>query len=197
MERHTYLPLKQAVIGDARCEVADAGRTRRVSATSPAVDVMTDLRLVAAATIDPDTLLPDANQAMVLRGVRSLFVVDGERMMLGLITATDLLGEKPVQLAAQRGTVPAELSVRDVMTPRDRVEALDIDDVVRAEVGHVVATLARAGRQHMLVVQREAGDRISVRGLFSASQIARQLGIPMPAGTIASTFAEIEAALAA
>ncbi len=197
MERHNYLPLKQATIGDTRCEVADAGRTRRVKATSPAVDVMTDLRLVAAATIEPDTLLPEANQAMVLRGVRSLFVVDGERTMLGLITATDLLGEKPIQLAAQRGTVPAELSVRDVMTPRDRVEALEIDDVVRAEVGHIVATLARAGRQHMLVIQHESGNRISVRGLFSASQIARQLGIAMPAGTIASTFAEIEAALAA
>ncbi|MCB1906778.1 MAG: CBS domain-containing protein [Rhodocyclaceae bacterium] len=197
MERESYAPLAQTKIGDANCEVVDAGRTRKVRSDSPAIDVMTDLRLIAAATIAPDTPLPDANQAMILRGVRSLFVVEGGRKLLGLITATDLLGEKPVQLAAQRGISTAELDVRDAMVPLDRVEAVDIDDVTRAEVGHVVATLARAGRQHMIVTERVAGGTLAIRGIFSSSQIARQLGIPMPSGTVASTFAEIEAALSA
>jgi hypothetical protein len=35
-----------------------------------------------------------------------------------------------------------------------------------------------------------------VRGLFSATQIARQLGVNIPASDIASTFSEIEARLA-
>ena len=196
MERQSYAPLTQSTIGDGKCDVIDAGRTRKVRSDSPAIDVMTDLRLVAAATIAPDTPLPDANQAMILRGVRSLFVVDSERRLLGLITATDLLGEMPVQLAAQRGISTAELDVRDAMVPIDRVEAVDIDDVTRAEVGHVVATLTRAGRQHLIVTERGSDGSLAVRGIFSSSQIARQLGIPMPSGTIASTFAEIEAALA-
>ena len=132
MERQSYAPLTQSTIGDGKCDVIDAGRTRKVRSDSPAIDVMTDLRLVAAATIAPDTPLPDANQAMILRGVRSLFVVDSERRLLGLITATDLLGEMPVQLAAQRGISTAELDVRDAMVPIDRVEAVDIDDVTRA-----------------------------------------------------------------
>jgi hypothetical protein len=35
-----------------------------------------------------------------------------------------------------------------------------------------------------------------VRGIFSASQIARQLGVSLPAGgEVALTFSEIEAAL--
>jgi hypothetical protein len=35
-----------------------------------------------------------------------------------------------------------------------------------------------------------------VRGIFSVSQLARQLGVPVPqAGEVARTFAEIEAAL--
>ncbi|MCB1957068.1 MAG: CBS domain-containing protein [Rhodocyclaceae bacterium] len=197
MQRDSYLPLPQSTIGEARCQVADAGRTERVTASSPAIDVMTDLKRVAAATIGPDTPLPDANQAMILRGVRSLFVVDGDRALLGVVTATDLLGEMPVQLAAQRGGIPADLSVRDVMTPIDRVEAVHLEDVMKAEVGHVAATLKRSGRQHLLVVQEDRDGTPMIRGLFSASQVARQLGVAMPTGLIASTFAEIEAALAA
>lgn len=197
MDRHSYAPLAQVTLGNARCEVIDAGRRSKVKADSAALEVMTDLRLVAAATIAPDTSLADANQAMILRGVRSLFVVDGERRMIGLITATDLLGEAPVKLCAERGVKPADLSVRDVMTSVSAVEAVDLNDVVRSEVGHIVATLKRSGRQHLMVTQREADGAVTVRGLFSASQIARQLGIPLHTSAIATTFAEIEAALAA
>jgi hypothetical protein len=34
-----------------------------------------------------------------------------------------------------------------------------------------------------------------IRGIFSASQIARQLGVPLQISELASTFAEIEQAL--
>jgi hypothetical protein len=55
----------------------------------------------------------------------------------------------------------------------------------------VLETLRRAGRQHALVV-----ERAMVRGIFSISQIARQLGVSVPAGgEVALTFSEIEAAL--
>jgi hypothetical protein len=70
----------------------------------------------------------------------------------------------------------------------------------------VLETLRRAGRQHALVVDHEvvaAGSplerpvrRAMVRGIFSVSQLARQLGLLLPqAGEVARTFAEIEAAL--
>jgi predicted transcriptional regulator len=40
---------------------------------------------------------------MIRRNVRSLFVVDVDNEILGLITATDLLGEKPLQHIQQYG----------------------------------------------------------------------------------------------
>ena len=41
---------------------------------------------------------------MIQRGVRLLLVVDQNRSVLGVITATDILGEKPMQVdrAARR-----------------------------------------------------------------------------------------------
>jgi hypothetical protein len=59
-------------------------------------------------------------------------------------------------------------------------------------VGHIVATHKAVGRQHLMVAE-DGGRR--VRGLFSASQVARQLGHELQTSEVAQSFADIEAAL--
>ena len=98
-------------------------------------------------------------------------------------------------VATGRGVHRDELTVADIMTPAAQVEVVALADVEGARVGHVLETLRRAGRQHALVVERQ--ERVMVRGILSLSQIARQLGLALPAGgEVARTFSEIEAALA-
>lgn len=168
----------------------------RARIDSPALAVMTDLRQIPAATIDLDAPLDAANRFMIRRGVRLLLVTDDARQVLGLITANDVLGEKPVKFALERGIRRTEIRVGDIMTPRERLEALLYADLVQAEVGHVVATLKHAGRQHALVIDEGGEDQVqAVRGIFSASQIARQLGEAVQTSEVAQTFAEIGAAL--
>ena len=167
----------------------------RVRIDSPALAVMTDLRQIPAATIDPDAPVDAAHRFMIRRGVRLLLVTDDEQHALGLITANDVLGEKPVQFALERGIKHTEIRVRDIMTPRERLEALLYSDVIQAEVGHIVATLKHAGRQHALVIDLCEGGVQIIRGIFSASQIARQLGVMIQTTEVAQTFAEIGAAL--
>lgn len=193
-----FEPLPQARLAGLHCEVAPTDATRKVTPASPAVEVMTDFTRVPAATIAGETLLDDANRAMMLRGVRLLLVADARHKVRGVISVADLLGERPVHVARERGLTLSDLSVSDVMTPLEKTEAVELGEVMRADVGHIVATLRRSGRQHLLVLEREEGGRGLVRGIFSASQIARQLGEPQPISTeIARTFAEIEAAIAA
>lgn len=164
----------------------------RVTPDSPALQVMTDLARVSPATIRPQAPLAGANQFMITRGVRLLLVVDERDSVLGLITATDLLGERPMQVATERSLRRDELSVADVMTPAAQVEVLALGDVEASRVGHVLETLRRLGRQHALV----ADDENTVCGIFSISQIARQLGVTLASGgSVARTFSEIEAAL--
>lgn len=167
-----------------------------VRVDSPAVEVMTDLKLVAAATIEADTHIDVANQAMIARGVRSLLVADHLGGIVGLVTARDILGERPMQIVRSRGVRHEDIRVCDIMTPRDDIEVLHIGDVLRADVGHVVETLRHSGRQHALVVDVDPlSGRQMVRGVFSASQVARQLGVPLHTTEVARTFAEIEAAI--
>jgi CBS domain-containing protein len=168
----------------------------RVRIDSPALAVMTDLRQISAATIDLEAPVDAANRFMIRRGVRLLLVSDDERQVLGLITSNDVLGEKPVQFALERGIKRQEIRVRDIMIPCERLDVLHYADLIHAEVGHIVATLQRAGRQHALVADMGVdGKTQTVRGIFSASQIARQLGVAIHTTEVARTFAEIGAAL--
>jgi len=119
--------------------------------------------------------------------------VDEHDAILGVITATDILGERPMQAAIGRGLRRDDLSVADVMTPAAQVEVIGLAEVEASRVGHVLETLRRLGRQHALVADADN----MVRGIFSISQIARQLGVTLPSGgEVARTFSEIEAALA-
>jgi CBS-domain-containing membrane protein len=165
----------------------------RLALESPAVEAMTDLRLVAASTIATDRTIEECKAIMVARAIRLLFVEDAQCRVLGVITATDLLGEKPVRFMHERSLRRHEILVSDLMTPASALEALDLQAVVHAQVGHIVATLKRAGRQHTFVTD-EGGRRIC--GLFSATHIARRLGIEVATHEVAASFAEIEAALA-
>jgi CBS domain-containing protein len=166
---------------------------------APATEVMTDLRRVGAVTIAPDASIDEANQAMIAHGVRALFALDEHRRVLGLVTATDLLGERPIQFAQAREIRRSEVVVRDIMTPADRLEVLDLREVERARVGDMVASLRLAGRQHALAVEATeapAPGQVIVRGIFSLTQIARRLGVAtQPTHDIARTFAEVEAAI--
>jgi hypothetical protein len=68
--------------------------------------------------------------------------------------------------------------------------------VQHANVGQVVASQKRSNRQHALVVTEGADGKQTVCGLFSITQIARQLGAQIQNFELAHTFAEIEAVIA-
>jgi CBS domain len=198
------LPIRELGPGAGFCSPQQP-RPERVTLESPALEVMTDLQRVSPATIRPQAPLEGANQFMISRGVRLLLVVDVHDVVLGVLTATDVLGEKALRVAAERGIKRSELTAGDLMTPAAAVEVIALAHVEGARVGHVLETLRRAGRQHALVVEEAPGAegasaraprRAMVRGIFSVSQLARQLGLLLPqAGEVARTFAEIEAAL--
>ena len=178
----------------------------RVTLESAALEVMTDLLRTSPATIRPQAPIEGANQFMISRGVRLLLVVDEHETVQGVVTATDVLGEKAMRVAMDRSMKRGELTVGDIMTPAARVEVLALADLEGTRVGHVLETLRRAGRQHVLVVDTEVippkrlidapVKRTMVRGIFSISQAARQLGVSLQSvGEVARTFSEIEAAL--
>jgi CBS domain-containing protein len=175
---------------------ADVTSDEPVTLDSPALAVMTDLTRVKAATTHPATSLRQAEQMMIYQGVRMLFVVTAMPLVEGLITTTDLDGDKRMRVVHERNLHYDELSVADVMTGLDSLDAVDYERIRTASVGNAVATLQRLGRNHLLVVEvATARTPRRVRGVVSRSQIERQLGSGIDVTPIASSFSEIERAL--
>ena len=190
---YSALPVRPAI---GRTRICGREQSRPdVELDSPALQVMTDLTKVPAAVVPPHETMQAAHDFMMQRGVRMLLVVDGDGHLAGLITATDILGEKPVELVHDRRMRHADITVADIMTPASELEAFDMHDVVAARVGQVVESLQQARRHHALVVQATIDGAGEVRGLFSLSQIARQLGTPLQLPQQAKSFAELEQAL--
>lgn len=134
---------------------------------SPAIFVMTDLRVAPAVTMDANAPLHEALKKRRQAGVRMPLVTDAGKTMLGPIAATDLQGEKSMRYLEPEGGHHDDIEVRHIMTPHERPEVLRMADALRAAVGDIVATLRRAGRQHALVVDEPpASPTEVVRGVF-------------------------------
>lgn len=168
----------------------------RVTSGSPAMLAMTDLRQQITFTVEANISIDAALQRMKSVGVRLLFVVNDNKEILGLITSTDILGEKPLKFHNELHQRYEEILVRDIMTPQSRLEVLNMEDVLRATVRDIVATLQYSGRRHALVLDHhDSTGKPAIRGIFSLAQIGRQLGQVIETTEVATTFAEVEMAL--
>ncbi|MDD4928583.1 MAG: CBS domain-containing protein [Gallionella sp.] len=162
----------------------------------PALSVMTDLTKVSVVSVRAKTSMDRANAKMIRYGVRMLLVLDDSEQVVGLLTASDVLGEKPMRFLQNMGGTHADIMVRDIMSTQRELSALKIDNVQEAKVGQIVASLKKSNRQHALVVTEGPDGKQTVCGLFSITQIARQLGAQVQSFELARTFEEIEAAIA-
>ncbi len=170
----------------------------RVDLDDPAHAVMTDLLQRPAITIKGDDSLSFAEKLMVRAGVRLLLVVDGQQELEGLLTYRDIHGERAMAAAAYEKISHDRLTVSQVMTRASHIETVALNAIEHAHVRDIVELLREHGRQHMLVT--EPGSRngaVTVRGIFSITQIGRQLGLRISASERVQSFAEIEKLIAA
>ncbi len=154
----------------------------------PAISALTDFNKVSLVVARPTLLLEVANSKMIRYGVRALIVLNSNDQVAGLLTASDILGEKPMRFLQSMCGTHADIMVRDVMTPQHELEVMKIEDVQNADIGQIVATLKKASRQHGLVVSDGPDGKQTVCGIFSLTQIGKLLGTPLD-----HVLAEIEA----
>ena len=174
---------------------SDETEAGSVSLKDSAEVVFTDFRHIRPFSISAAVNLEEVNEKMINCGVRLLFVADNDGSLQGLITYTDLYGEKPVRYIREHGGTRDEILAKDLMTPLTQLESLQQGDVVGASVGDIVETIKTAGRQHMLVNEMlEDGSQV-ITGLISSTHIEKLLGMKVELSARANTFADLERAL--
>lgn len=149
--------------------------TKQLDVNSPALEVFTDFKKHKPYVIDISTSAVDAEKLMMKAHVKMKIIVDQNDDFLGIVTLQELTGENIIKQVAT-GLSREEITVADLMLPKEKLQVFDYDDLETATVQDVLDTLKNEGLQHSLVIDR---DHVTIRGLISASDIARKLQIPL------------------
>ena len=161
-----------------------------VTIESSALFIFTDFKKTQPLMIDAHTKATEAEHEMRKAHVKLKLVVDDSLEMIGVVSYHDLSSEAIIKNVAS-GVSRSELSVADLMRQRSTLRSIDIFDLERATVGDVIHTLQENGEQHCLVIDRK---KHHIRGLISASDIARRLHLPViieQTPTFASIFGSL------
>ncbi len=147
-----------------------------VAPQDPALSVMTDFRETSSVTVAEGVSIDAALDHMKHTGVRSAFVVDERtRQVSGLITAYDILGEKPL-LHMQTVSVPRrEVLVKDLMQRIADWRVAEVAQIERSTVAAVATMFSETGLTHVPVVETGTPGGWRLRGLLSGAKIKRLL----------------------
>src|ERR1700723_4067784 len=142
----------------------------------PALTVMTDFRERASVTVPDTALVDEALEHMRHTGVRCAFAIDEQRrIVVGLITAYDITGEKPMQYMQSREVPRREVLVRDIMQEISECRVADIKQIERATVVAVSNMFAMNRLTHVPVMETSETGEQRLRGLLSAAKVKRLL----------------------
>jgi CBS domain-containing protein len=147
----------------------------------PALSVMTDFRERASVTVLETAMIDEALEHMKHTGVRSAFTVhDPSHAVVGLITAYDIISEKPLQHMQFAGTPRREVLVRDIMQKVCDWRVADIKQIECATVATVAEMFAKTRLTHVPVIETSSVGEQRLRGLLSAAKVKRLLLKPEP-----------------
>lgn len=184
------LNVKPLQVAATLCSPSLYSQSNTVTLEDPATQVMTDLTEVVAVTISPSSSLDEANSLMMIKKIKLLFVTDTKERIIGLITYSDLQGERPILFQQSNGVSRAEICVLDIMTGIDTIDAMEWSAVEHAKVGDIFMTMKKLHRQHSLVLDNSNPDLYQIRGIFSISVLSNLLGLEVDTTEVAKTFAE-------
>lgn len=184
----------QKIPKDVNLVSAQQDSDQQVTEDHPATRVMTDLKHTKPFQIKSTASLEEVNDKMIACGVRLLFVHSSQNQLRGIITASDILGEKPLLFVNANGGTRDEIVAENIMTPLNKLEAIPLEQLNNARVADIVEALKECRRHHMLVLEtNKQGD--FVRGLFSITQVGRQLNTEIKLTERATNFAQMNKAL--
>jgi CBS-domain-containing membrane protein len=144
--------------------------------SDPAIHAVTDFTREHPVTVGEERQIDDALGDMIHLGVRAMLVMREQRIV-GIITSYDIQGERPLQfLQTSNYSRHQDICVGHIMTPWDKLLAVDWEGIQAARAGDLLQVLEEAGLTHLVVVERGAKNTAPiVRAMVSRARLARQL----------------------
>jgi CBS domain containing-hemolysin-like protein len=142
---------------------------------SAALDFVSDFKTNSPMMIDANTCAVEAEEIMNHEHSKLKLVIDANQELIGLISYEQLSIQNVLQRLG-KGVNRKDLTVADLMRPRDEIKALAYQQIQHCSIGDVLNTLQHHGEQYCLVIDT---DSHHIRGVISASDIASRLHIPV------------------
>lgn len=147
-----------------------------VTGKDPALLVMTDFHWHSSVTVSENSTIDAALDHMKHTGVRCAFVIDGKMSeVVGMITAYDISGEKPVQHMRLTSTPRSEILVKDIMQKIADWHVVNLKDIENATVADVLKVFTDSDVTHIPVMETNANNEQRLRGLLSFAKVKRLL----------------------
>jgi CBS domain-containing protein len=147
-----------------------------VTAKDPALLVMTDFHWHSSVTVSENSTIDVALDHMKHTGVRCAFVIDGKMsVVVGMITAYDISGEKPLQHMRLSSTARSDILVKDIMQKITDWHVANLEDIVAANVGDVLKVFNDGDVTHIPVMETIGTNEQRLRGLLSFAKVKRLL----------------------
>jgi CBS domain-containing protein len=142
----------------------------------PALSVMTNFRERSSVTVSETLTIDAALEHMKHTGVRCAFAVDeAQRLVVGLITAYDIMGEKPMRHMQATSTARSQVLVKDLMTRLPDLQVVDVRLIERHNVAAVAKLFDETLLTHIVVTEPDEHGAQRLRGILSASKVRRLL----------------------
>jgi CBS domain-containing protein len=140
-----------------------------------AITVMTDFRERSSVTTTEATPIDAALEHMKHAGVRCAFATNDAQRVVGLITAYDIMSEKPMRHLQSVAGKRDDVLVRDIMVRIADWRIADVKDLERSTVGVVSRHFEDTRLTHIPVMEHSQDGRWQLRGLLSAAKVRRLL----------------------
>ncbi|MEA2119129.1 CBS domain-containing protein [Halovibrio sp. HP20-50] len=165
---------------------------KRLSPSSPAMNVLTDFSQVAPQSVSADTPIDEAHLKMRYSGVRLLFVMDSQAHCIGIITSKEVIGTRRINIAMQqRNLSREEVTAEMIMTPWHKLSAMPVAQLASLTIEDLVMSMETVTDQHLLITEQNDNHDIRIRGLISASDIQSAVGKEINPVPRAKSFADI------
>jgi CBS-domain-containing membrane protein len=142
----------------------------------PAQLVMHDFNIQGPDLILAKESIDDALKEMQIHNTHILLVTNSDNSLIGIISSTDILGEKPITIIESRRIERQQITVSMIMQTIDQILLIDSDLIRSTKVGNIVNTLKRHQSEYALAVYHNDNKKqLETSGLFDISQISKQL----------------------
>ncbi|RUO31447.1 hypothetical protein CWE12_00125 [Aliidiomarina sedimenti] len=155
----------------AQLPLAKLNARTKLSWNEPARMVLDNFSDQDPLHVHTSTKLKHADAIMDGAGARYICVFDHQQRLTGVLALRDLHGRQAVRLAKELSIAHDDLSVDYLMKPISQLPLITYQQLERARIGDVVATLQKSG-QDFLLVQEEG----QIVGLVSSLNIVERTG---------------------